>query len=51
MVLAAGGTLYLSVAPHATAVSLGAWGKIRHAKWIDGKLYVVKDGGLYRFDR
>jgi hypothetical protein len=51
VVLSAGGTLYLADAPHATGTPIGDWGTIRHAKWIAGKLYIVKDGGLYRFDR
>jgi hypothetical protein len=51
VVLTAGGTLYLVEAPHATGTPIGDWGTIRHAKWIAGKLYIVKEGGLYRFDR
>jgi len=51
VILTAGGTLYLVEAPHSTGTAIGDWGTIRHAKWIAGKLYIVKDGGLYRFDR
>ncbi|HSU18082.1 hypothetical protein [Longimicrobium sp.] len=51
VLLSAGGTLYLSEAPHTTAVSLGTWGDIGHVKWTGGKMYVVKEGGLYRLDR
>ncbi|HSU18081.1 Ig-like domain-containing protein [Longimicrobium sp.] len=51
VLLSANGTLYLSDSPHTTATDVGVWGTIKHAKWIDGKLYLVKDGGLYRLDR
>jgi hypothetical protein len=50
VVLAANGALYLSDAPHAEATPLGGWGTAR-AKWIGGRLYLLKDGGLYRLDR
>ncbi|HSU18083.1 hypothetical protein [Longimicrobium sp.] len=42
--------LYLSAPPHSAAVSLGAWGSITRVKWIGGKLYIVKEGSLFRFD-
>lgn len=50
VVLPVNGALYLSDLPHAGATPLGGWGAAR-AKWIGRRLYLLKDGGLYRYDR
>jgi hypothetical protein len=50
VVLASSGALYLSQVPHAAATPLGSWGTVRHVKWFDGKMYLVKDSGFFRYD-